>query len=163
MAAENARNKNIAMNQAIGQGYNTAFNNAQNQYNQAGAFQMQGLGMGLQGVNAQQAGYGQAGQAGAILANIGGQQLQAQQGIIGLQNQMGAQQQAQQQNIINQGVQNYANAQQYPYMQLGFMSNLLHGLPLQATTSQTYQAAPPVSQQMLGLGLGAAGLSKAFA
>jgi hypothetical protein len=148
MAAENERNKNTAMNQTIGQGYNTAFNNAQSQMNT-------GAQLGLQGL-------GQAGQMGSNLANIGGQQLGAQQNILNMQNQMGAQQQNQQQNIINQGVQNYANAQQYPYMQLGYLSNLLHGLPLQSATTQTYQANPTGTQQLMGLGLGAAGAYKAF-
>jgi hypothetical protein len=156
MAAENQRNKNMAMNQAIGQGYNNAFNAAQNQYNQAGAFQMQGLGMGLQGVGAQQAGYGQLGQAASSLANIGNQQLAAQQGILGTQNQIGAQQQANQQQVINQAMQDYANAQQYPIMQLGTMSNMLRGLPMQAQTTQQYQAqANPITQGIGALGAGA--------
>ena len=145
MAAENARNKNTAMNQAIGQGYNTAFNNAQGQMN-AGAQ------LNLQGLN-------QAGQAGSSLANIGGQQLQAQQGIYGLQNQVGAQQQAAQQDIINQQIQNYAVAQQYPQQQLSFMNAMLRGLPMQSSTFQQYQAAPSAISQAAGLGTaGIAGL-----
>jgi hypothetical protein len=157
MAAENQRNKNMAMNQAIGQGYNTAFQNAQQQMAQAAQLGMQGAGLGLQGVGAQQAGYGQAGQAGANLANIGGQALQAQQGIYGLQNQVGAQQQAAQQDIINQQIQNYAVAQQYPQQQLSFMNAMLRGLPMQSGTTQMYQAAPsPISQ---AAGLGTAGIA----
>lgn len=145
MAAENARNKNMAMNQAIGQGYNTAFNNAQQQMNT-------GAQLGLQG-------YGQAGQAGASLANIGGQQLQAQQGIYGMQNQVGAQQQAAQQDIINQSIQNYAVAQQYPQQQLAFMNAQLRGLPMQSGTTQMYQAQPSAVSQAAGLGTaGIAGL-----
>jgi hypothetical protein len=151
MAAENARNKNTAMNQAIGQGYNTAFNNAQGQMATAAQLGMQGAQTGLQGVGAQQAGYGQAGQAGAGLASIGGQQLAAQQGIIGTQNQLGGQQQAAEQSKINQAVQDYATAQQYPMMQLGMMSNMLRGLPMQSTAVQSYQAQAPVAQQAAGL------------
>jgi hypothetical protein len=159
MAAENARNKNTAMNQAIGQGYNTAFNNAQGQMANAAQLGMQGAGIGLQGVGAQQAGYSQAGQAGANLANIGGQQLQAQQGIYGLQNQVGAQQQAAQQDIINQQIQNYAVAQQYPQQQLSFMNAMLRGLPMQSGTTQMYQAQPSAVSQAAGLGTaGIAGL-----
>ena len=175
MAAENQRNKNIAMNQAIGQGYNTAFNNAQQQMGAATQYGMQGAGMGLQGaqqagqlgmqgaqaglagVGAQQAGYGQLGAAGSSLANIGGQALQAQQGIYGAQNQVGAAQQAQQQQIINQSMQDYANAQQYPLMQLGVMSNMLRGLPMQAATTNQYVAAP--NQVTQGIGLAGAGAS----
>jgi len=151
MAAENARNKNTAMNQAIGQGYNTAFNNAQGQMATAAQLGMQGAQTGLQGVGAQQAGYGQAGQAGAGLASIGGQELAAKQGIIGTQNQLGGQQQAAEQSKINQAVQDYATAQQYPMMQLGMMSNMLRGLPMQSTAVQSYQAQAPVAQQAAGL------------
>jgi hypothetical protein len=118
---------------------------------QAGQQGIAGAQAGLQGVGAQQAGFGQAGQAGAGLANIGGQQLNAQQGIIGTQAQQGALQQAQQQNIINQAVQDYGTAQQYPMMQLGLMSNMLRGLPMQSTAVQSYQAQAPVAQQAAGL------------
>jgi hypothetical protein len=166
MAAENQRNKNTAMNQAIGQGYNTAFNNAQQQMAQAAQLGMQGAGMGmqgaglgLQGIGAQQAGYGQLGQMGGQLASIGGQKLQAQQGIYGLQNQMGAQQQAQEQQKINQQIQDYAVAQQYPQQQLSFMNAMLRGLPMQAGTTQMYQAPPSAISQIGGLGTaGIAGL-----
>jgi hypothetical protein len=241
MAAENQRNKNTAMNQVIGQGYNQAFNNAQQQMAQAAQLGMQGAGMGLQGAGqagsqamqgygmgltgANQAGnlrlqgaqtglqgvgqqlaagnlglagtaqgmqgagmgmqgaqagmqgvqgaigagqyglqgLGQAGQMGNQLANIGQQQLAAQQGIISTQNQMGGQMQAQEQQKINQQIQDYATQQQYPFMQLGIMNSLLRGLPLQTTTTQSYQAQPAIGQQALGLGLGALGASKAFA
>jgi hypothetical protein len=137
MAAENDRNKNMAMNKAIGEGYQNAFQQAQ----QAQQF---GADLGLRGL-------GQAGQAGAGLANIGGQQLAAQQGILGTQNQMGAQQQQQQQAIINQAIQNYATEQQYPMLQLGAMSNMLRGLPMSQQTVQSYQAQPTALQQGVGL------------
>jgi len=105
-----------------------------------------GANYGLQGI--------QAGMQGANqLANIGGQKLQAQQGIYGLQNQYGTQQQQLEQQKLNQAQQDYANAQQYPLMQLGSMSNMLRGLPMQASTSQMYQAQPNALTQ----GIGAAG------
>lgn len=139
MAAENERNKNTAMNSIIGQGYNQAFQGAQQQYNQ--------------NLQNQLSGYGLAGQQAGQLAGIAGQQLGAEQGIYGAQNTMGAQQQAQQQQIINQSMQDYANAQQYPLMQLGTMSNMIRGLPMQAQTTQQYAAAP----NQLTQGIGAAG------
>lgn len=80
-------------------------------------------------------------------------------GINQLQNQYGAQQQGMEQSKINQQVQNYATQQQYPMMQLANMSNLLRGLPMQATTTQGYQAAPSAISQVAGLGTaGIAGL-----
>jgi Chaperone of endosialidase len=145
--AQNLAQQNalLAQQQAIGQGYNQAFQQAQ----QAQQF---GAGLGLQGA---QAGIQGAGQ----LAGIGAQQLAAQQGILGLQGQAGAQQQAQQQNIINQAIQNYATAQQYPQQQLAFMNAQLRGLPLQTSTVQGYQAAPSPVSQIAGLGTaGIAGL-----
>jgi len=150
MAAENQRNKNIAMNQAIGTGYNNAFQQAQ----QAQQF---GANLGIQGA---QAGIQGAGQ----LAGIGGQQLGAQQGIIGTQAQQGSLEQQNQQNIINQAVQNYATAQQYPYLQLGTLNSMLRGLPMQQSSTQMYQAAPSQVSQLAGLGtagLGAAAMYNA--
>jgi hypothetical protein len=123
---------------------------------------MQGAGLGLQGVGAQQAGFAGAGQAASTLGNLGGAQQQADLARMGFQNQLGSQQQQYQQGIINQQIQDYATAQQYPMMQLGFMSNMLRGLPMQATTTQTYQAQPNLATQAIsGLGT-AAGAYKAF-
>lgn len=143
MQAENQRNKNIAMNQAIGQGYQNAFQAAQ----QAQQF---GANLGLQGQQAALQGYGQAGTLGSQLGNLGQQELAAQQGILGAQYQMGSQEQAMQQQMINQAIQNYATAQQYPLMQLGFMSNMLRGLPMQSTSTQQYVATPSNFQQAVG-------------
>ena len=125
---------------SLGAQYGQAANQLNEQSRQYGA------GYGLQNL--------QAGMQGASqLANIGNQALQAQQGIYGLQNQVGQQQQLNQQQVINQAMQDYANAQQYPLMQLGTMSNMLRGLPMQAQTTQQYQAqANPITQ-----GIGAIG------
>jgi DNA-binding XRE family transcriptional regulator len=123
---------------------------------------MQGIGQGLQGIGAQQAGFAGAGQAASTLGQLGSSQQQADINAINLQNQLGGQQQQYQQNIINQAIQDYATQQQYPMMQLGFMSNMLRGLPMQATTTQTYQAQPNLTTQAIsGLGT-AAGAYKAF-
>jgi hypothetical protein len=146
------QNALMAQQQALGQGYNQAFQQAQN------AMQY-GAGLGLQGQQTALQGLGQAIQAGQGLGQLGTQRLGAQQGIIGTQNQMGAQQQQQQQNIINQAIQNYATAQQYPMMQLGSMMNLIRGTPIQTASTQTYQAAPSPISQLAGVGTaGIAGL-----
>jgi hypothetical protein len=117
---------------------------------------MQGVGQGLQGVGAQQAGYAGAGQAASTLGALAGQEFGTQKDIVGLQQQAGTQQQQQQQQIINQAIQDYANAQQYPMMQLGFMSNMLRGLPMQSTSTQQYVASPNQLTQGIGaLGAGA--------
>lgn len=130
---------------------------------------MQGAGVGLQGVQgAVGAGqYGLAGtqaatQAAQTLGQLGTSELTAQTNIANLQQSMGAQQQAQQQKIIDQAIQNYATAQQYPYMQLGILNSLLRGLPMQSTTTSSYQATPSTAQQVAGLGLSGLGAYKAL-
>jgi len=117
---------------------------------------MQGAQVGLQGVSGAQAGYGLANQAGTNLANIGSQQQQAQLGLANAQMAMGDKKMAYDQSILNQAVQDYANAQQYPLMQLGTMSNMLRGLPMQASTTNQYAASPnPLSQAVGTIGAGA--------
>jgi len=101
-------------------------------------------------------------QASTQLGALGGQELAARQGILGLQNQVGAQQQAQEQQIKNQAIQDYSNAQQYPLMQLGTMSNMLRGLPMQASTTQQYQAQPSALSQAIGAAGAGASIYNAF-
>jgi hypothetical protein len=145
-AAEARRNLNTQLGQIQAQGSQRAFEQGQ----QAQQF---GANLGLQGYNTALQGTGQLTAAGRTLADIGGAQLQAQQGIIGLQTQAGAQQQALEQQRINQAIQNYALQQQNPQMQLSLMSSLTRGLPLQQATTQQYQAAPSAVSQIGGLGL----------
>jgi hypothetical protein len=126
---------------------------------------MQGAGVGLQGVSGQQAGYGLANQAASNLSNIGTAQLGAQTGILGLQNQIGGQQQSQEQQMINQAIQNYAQAQEAPMTALNQYNALLRGYALPGTTTTQYQAAPPLANQVAGLGtagIGALALNNAI-
>ena len=128
------------------QGYGMGLQGA----NQAGQLGIQGAQAGLQGVGAQQAGYGQAGQAGTNLANIGGQQLAAQQGVLSTQNAMGTQEQQNQQALLNQAIQNYGNQQNYGTTQATNIMNLLRSTP--TTQTQTvYQAPPSQISQLAGL------------
>jgi len=107
MAAENQRNKNTAMNQVIGQGYNQAYNTANTNMQQAAQLGMQGAGvgiaglqganqnyatgiqgagMGLQGVNTQLAGMAQGMQgAGMGLQGVNTQLAGTAQGMQGAQ------------------------------------------------------------------------------
>ena len=153
----NAQNYALAQQQAVGQGYNEAFRQAQ----QAQQFRsdlglrglqtgLQGAQIGLQGINAAQQGYAGANQAAATLGQLGQNQYAQQMGILQGQNQFGAQQQQLEQNKINQAISDYATAQQYPMLQLGLMSNMLRGLPMQAQTTQMYQAQPTYLQQGIG-------------
>jgi len=141
------------------QGLNNAYNQAMQQYNtqyQQNAQQQQfGAGLGLQGLQT-------ANTAAGNLANIGNTQYQQNMGINQMQNQYGGQQQQQIQNVLNNQYQDYLNYQNYPYKQLGFMSDMLRGLPLTQQSGTVYQTPPSMVQQVAGLGLTAKALG-AFA
>ena len=116
-----------------------------------------GAGLGMQGL---QTGLQAAGQ----LGTLGGQQFAQGLDINKLQGTYGAQQQALEQQGLSQSYQDFLNQQNYPYKQLGFMSDILRGTPTgSSSVTQMYQAQPGGLQTMAGLGLGAYGLSKMFA
>jgi hypothetical protein len=141
------------------QGLNTAYNQAMQQFNtqnQLNAQQQQfGAGLGLQGLQT-------ANQSAQNLGNLGNTQYQQNMGINQMQNQLGGQQQQQGQNVLNTQYQDYLNYQNYPYKQMGFMSDMIRGLPLAQQSSTMYSSPPSMLQQVAGAGLVAKGLG-AFA
>jgi len=112
------------------------------------------------------AGYGQQGlntalQAAGQLGNLGQAEFGQQKDIVGLQSQLGAQQQALRQQGLTQAYQDFLNEQNYPYKQLGFMSDMIRGLPLgQQTTRQVYEAPGSMLGQVAGLGVGLGGMAR---
>jgi len=97
-------------------------------------------------------------------ANQFRQGIQQQSGLAQMQGQMGAQQQQQAQRPLDMAYQDFLNQQNYPYKQLGFMSDLVRGMPLgQQSTQSVYAAPPSLMGQLGGLGMGAYGLSKMMA
>jgi hypothetical protein len=139
--------------QAAGMG--AQYGQAANQLNEQS--RQYGAGLGLQGLQAGMQGMGQYG-------NLGNQYNTQQQGIYNFQNQMGAQQQRLNQDILSQQYQDFLNQQRYPMQQVGFMSDILRGTP--SNSSQTmYQTPPSMISQLAGLGtagLGAAQMYKTF-
>jgi len=110
-----------------------------------------GANYGLQ--NRQQA-LAAAGQLGAL----GQQQYGQQMGINQAQQLAGAQIQAQDQQGLSNRYQDFLNKQNYPYKQLGFMSDILRGTPTSGGATSMYQAPPSnaaVAGNVAGLGLGA--------
>ena len=148
--SEAQRNLGYLQSDTQAKGMQNAFQNAQ----QAQQF---GANLGMQG-------YNQALQGANTLGQLGQNQYNQQTGINAAQQQVGAQQQAfNQQGLTNQ-YQDFLNQQNYPYQQLGFMSDILHGTPTGGITSaQTSQAAPTAFNNMMSLGLGAYGASKLMA
>jgi hypothetical protein len=134
-----------AYSQAMGQ-----FNAQQGQNQAAAQLNAQqgqfGAGLGLQGLQT-------AGSMASNLANIGQTQYGQNLGLLDVQNRFGSQQQGQVQNILNNQYQDYLNAQNYPYKQLGFMSDMIRGLPLTQQSQTMYQQPPSMIQQVAGLGI----------
>jgi hypothetical protein len=115
----------------------------------------------MQGAQGAQEGYGLANQSAQNLSGIGTAQQAAQQGIISLQNQLGAQQQAQEQKYIDAAIANYANAQNAPISAFQQLNTLIRGI---GGTQTQYAPAPSIYSQLGGLGataIGAYGALKA--
>jgi len=140
-----AQGLNNAYTQALGQ-----FNTSQGQNQAAAQLNAQqgqfGAGLGLQGLQT-------ANQAASNLANIGQTQYGQNMGINQMQNQYGGQQQQQVQNMLNNQYGDFLSAQNYPYKQMGFMSDMIRGLPMSQLSSTMYQQPPSMVQQVAGLGL----------
>jgi hypothetical protein len=136
---------------SLGAQYGQAANQLNEQSNQYGAgLGMQGLQTALTGANA--------------LGALGGQQFQQGMDINKLQSAYGGQQQALRQQGLSQAYQDFQNEQNYPYKQLGFMSDMIRGLPLgQVTSKSMYEPDPGMAQQIGSIGMGAYGLSKFMA
>jgi hypothetical protein len=159
-----ARN-NLARQQGdiFAQGQQAAYTQGMGQFNQE-----QGATQAAANLNAQQgqfgAGLGLQGLQTALtganaLGNLGNTQYQQNMGINQMQNQYGLQQQQQQQNILNNQYQDFLNYQNAPYKQMGFMSDILRGLPLTQQSATMYQTPPSMGSQLIGAGSVAAGLA----
>ena len=156
MRAQGAANLARQKGDIQAKGLQDAYQQAMAQYNtqnQQNAQQQQfGAGLGLQGL--------QTALTGAkSLADIGQTQYGQNMGIMDLQNRYGLQQQQQTQNILNNQYQDFLNYQNYPYKQMGFMSDILRGLPLTQTASSVYQTPPSLGSQLIGGATTAAGIA----
>jgi hypothetical protein len=115
--------------------------------------------LGFQGMEADRAEMERRLRAGEALRGIGSMQqemdlarLQAQLGI-------GGQRRGLMQQGLDIGYEDFLRQQAYPREQLTFLSNLLQGVPVQpGVTTATFGRVPTPTQQLLGAGLGAAGL-----
>lgn len=165
-SAEANRNLQRQLGDIQATGLQSAYNQAQQQFNaeqaaRQAAAQLReqsrqfGAGLGMQGL---QTGLQAAGQ----LGNIGQQQFGQEQQAIQTQAGLGQQQQQRMQDILNTQYQDFLNFQNYPYKQLGFMSDMLRGLPLTQQSGTIYGPQPSAVQNLASLGLGAYGISSLF-
>ena len=96
------------------------------------------------------------------LGNLGMQQYQQNMGINQAQQLSGAQIQAQEQQALSQQYQDFLNQQNYPYKQLGFMSDLIRGTPTSGGAATMYQAPPSAMSSTVGLLGGLGSLAGAY-
>jgi len=134
--AEAQRSLNSQLQGIEATGRQAAFQNAQQQFERDQARRLQAQGMGEQSRQ-----YG---------AGLGMQGLQTGLQAAGQLGQLGQTEYGQRMGIT-----------QLPYKQLGFMSDMIRGLPLGQQSTQSVYAAPPnLMGQLGGIGMGAYGLSK---
>ena len=137
-------------------GSQSAFENAQQQFERDQARRMGATDLGLRGIQTSLQGAGQMAQIGKDIQATDLGRLQAQQSVANAEQQM-------EQRRLDQSYQDFIAQREYPYRQLEFYNAMLRGLPVQAnTTSTQYNAQPNIAQQVLGYGIPALALSKAF-
>jgi hypothetical protein len=136
MDAETQRSLGSNLANITGQGYNTAFNNAQQQFNADQARKAQeaqfGANYGLQGL--------QAGMQGAqTQGTLGNMQNAAQLGNINAQLAGGAQERGITSEGIGADLAEFNQQRQYPYQQVQFQRDMISGLPTGSVTNTAGQ------------------------
>jgi hypothetical protein len=146
LLAGTERERNLQQNLA-----NIQATGSQKAYEDAMRGMQFGTTAGIQGAQA-------ATQAGATLGQLGIGQQQTGIDLAKAQEAFGAMGQAEQQKALDLQYQDFLQQQQYPYKQLGFMSDILRGSAnLAATGGKTVYEPPPSLASQLG-GVGLAGL-----
>jgi hypothetical protein len=148
LLAGTERERNLQQNLA-----NIQATGLQQAYDRAMQGMQFGTTAGIQGAQA-------ATQAGATLGQLGIGQQQAGIDLAKAQEAFGAMSQAEKQKALDLQYQDFLQQQQYPYKQLGFMSDILRGSAnLAGTGGKTvYEAPPSVASQIGGLGLAGLGV-----
>lgn len=127
----------------------------QSAYEQAQRGMQFGADIGLRGSQA-------AAQAGLGLGQLGAGQQTAGLELAKAQEAFGGMTQQERQRALDQAYQDFIAQQQYPYKQLGFLSDILRGSASLAATGgkAVYEAPPSMLSQLGGAGLAAAGAYK---
>jgi hypothetical protein len=133
-------------------GSQKAFEDAQRAMQFGSTLGLQGLQAGLQGAQ-------QATQAGAALGQLGTAQQEADLRRFQAQSAVGEQQRAIEQQKLDTAYADFLRQRDYPMEQLGYYSNIIRGLPIGLSSTQTTSAPPPsIASQIGGMGLAAAGI-----
>ena len=101
---------------------------------------------------------------GSQLADLDRADLQSRLGLFGVQEQIGRQQRAEDQALLDQKYQDFTTQQRDPLARLGFMSDILRGSGNLAGQGgrAVYDTGPSAFQQMAGLGLQGLGMYGAY-
>lgn len=149
--AEAQRNLATQLGDIQTQGLQSAYEQAQKQFNTEQALAEQsrqyGAGLGLQGFQT-------ALQGAQTMGGLGQQLFGQQMDVTKLQSDVGQQQQALAQKQLEQQYADFQTQQNYPYQQLGFLSDILRGV--QGSTRTMYSSAPQTSPLQTIAGLGTA-------
>jgi hypothetical protein len=128
---------------------------SQKAFEDARRTQQFGSDLGLRGV-------GQGIQAGQTLGQLGQAQQQADLQRLTAQETVGGQQRGFEQQRLDQQYADFLRQRDYPLEQLGYFSNLLRGVPIGLSSTQTTSAPPPsIASQIGGLGLAGLGIAGA--
>lgn len=152
MQAENERNKNMAMDKAIGAGYSTAYDNAMKaQLAQAAGYNQAGQTYGQLGST--------YGQLGAAAGQLGTGQQASDIDRLKTQGAYGDLQRGVQQQQLDTQYQDLMSKLNYPITNLETMNNLARGVPLTQTGQSASNTTPPPSFASQLAGMGLSGLS----
>ena len=119
--------------------------------------------LGLEGLSADRAGQAQRLAAAELLSGFGGRQQEMDLQRLAALGGVGSERRGLMQRGLDLGYEDFLRQQAYGREQLGYLSNLLQGVPVTpGSTVSTFGRVPSPEQQALGSGLGALGLYQAF-
>ena len=115
--------------------------------------------LGLEGLSSDRAGQAQRLSSAELLSNLGGRQQEMDLQRLAALGGVGAERRGLMQRGLDTGYEDFLRQQAYGREQLGYLSNLLQGIPVTpGSTVSTFGRVPSPEQQALGAGLGALGL-----
>ena len=115
--------------------------------------------LGLEGLSSDRAGQAQRLSVADLLSGFGGRQQEMDLQRLAALGGVGAERRGLMQRGLDTGYEDFLRQQAYGREQLGYLSNLLQGIPVTpGSTVSTFGRVPSPEQQALGAGLGALGL-----
>ena len=99
----------------------------------------------------------------AQLAALGGLEQQTALRSADVLRQVGEQEQAERQAMLDVGYSDFLSQRDYPRRQISYLGGIMHGVPVSPETeTASYQRPPGAGQQLMGYGLGGLGLARSI-